>query len=210
MPNLIFQTTKELDDPSRFIIKHAKTPSPVLANNLFRKKLYETPKKDIPALIDFHYRRCDEPSEFADHVIELLEVALDENEDVKFLKSLSFWGDPEKAKRYKRRTAYALDYLIRLNDPEPNEENIIRFPFNGEKVVLADLFNQLIELELPDGKKAIPLSRKALARCLNFIAESFQGNKVNSTYEYFRSTSRKNDRGNRPKKYRIKVSIEEV
>jgi hypothetical protein len=172
MPNLIFQTTKELDDPSRFILKHAKTPSPVLANNLFRKKLYETPKKDIPSLLDFHYRRCDEPSEFADHVIELLEVALDENEDVKFLKSLSFWGDPEKAKRYKRRTAYALDYLIRLNDPEPNEANIIRFPFNGEKVVLADLFNQLIELELPDGKRAIPLSRKAMARCLNFIAES--------------------------------------
>ena len=39
-----------------------------------------------------------------------------------------------------------------------NEFNTIRFPFNGEKVVLADLFNQLINLELPDGKKAIPLS----------------------------------------------------
>jgi DNA-directed RNA polymerase subunit F len=30
-------------------------------------------------------------------VIELLEVALDENENIKYLKSLSFWGDPEKA-----------------------------------------------------------------------------------------------------------------
>jgi len=87
-----------------------------------------------------------------------------------------------------------------MNDSEPNEANIIRFPFNGEKVVLADLFSQLIALELPDGKKAIPLSRKAMARCLNGIAESFSSNKVNSTYEYFRSTSRKMERGNRPKK----------
>lgn len=115
-----------------------------------------------------------------------------------------------KAKRYKRRTAYTQEYLQRMNDSEPNEANIIRFPFNGEKVVLADLFSQLIALELPDGKKAIPLSRKAMARCLNGIAESFSSNKVNSTYEYFRSTSRKMERGNRPKKYRIKVSIEEL
>jgi hypothetical protein len=210
MPNLIFQTTKNLNDPSRFIIKHAKTPSPVLANNLFRKKLYETPKKDIPALLDFHYRRCDEPSEFADHVIELLEVALDENEDVKFLKSLSFWGDPEKAKRYKRRTAYALDYLNRLNDPEPNEANIFRFPFNGEKVVLADLFRQLIELELLDGKKAIPLNKKDMARCLIGISDDFKNNKLAKTYEYFKNSTSKMKRGNRPKKYRIKVSIEEL
>jgi hypothetical protein len=89
-------------------------------------------------------------------VIELLEVALDENADIKFLKSLSFWGDPEKAKRYKRKTAYALEYLRRINDPNLNEANSIRFPFNGEKVVLADLFRQLIELELPDGQIAIP------------------------------------------------------
>ena len=161
-------------------------------------------------MLDFHYKRCDETSEFADHVIELLEVALDENQDIKLLKSLSFWGDPEKAKRYKRRTAYALEYLRKMNYPEPNEANIIRFPFNGEKDVLADLFSQLIALELPDVKKAVPLSRKAMARCLNTIAEPVKGNKVNSTYEYFRSASRKSDRGNRPKKYRIKVSIEEI
>ena len=210
MDAVYFQTTQDLADPSLYILKHSKVPGSILADNLFRKKLYETPKKDIPALLDYHYKRCDEPSEFADHVIELLEVALDENQDIKFLKSLSFWGDPEKAKRYKRRTAYALEYLRKMNDPEPNEANIIRFPFNGEKVVLADLFSQLIALELPDGKKAIPLSRKAMARCLNGIAESFSSNKVNSTYEYFRSTSRKMERGNRPKKYRIKVSIEEL
>jgi len=210
MPNCYFQTTQDPLDSSPYMLKHTKKISSLRADNLFRKKLYETPKKDIPALIDYHYQRCDEPTEFADHVIELLEVALDENEDIKFLKALSFWGDPEKAKRYKRRTEYALEYLRKLNDPEPNEANMIRFPFNSEKVVLADLFNQLIELELPDGKKAIPLSRKAMARCLNGIAEPFKGNKVDSTYEYFRSTSRKMDRGNRPKKYRIKVSIEEV
>ena len=198
-----FHTTLDFDDPSPFILKNPKVPNAVLADNLFRKKLYETPKKDIPALLDFHYKRCDEPTEFADHVIELLEVALDESKDIKFLKSLSFWGDPEKAKRYKRRTKYALEYLKLLNDPSPNEANIIRFPFNGEKVVLADLFNQLIELQLPDGNKAIPLSRKAMARCLNAIAEPFSGNKVNSTYEYFRSPSRKFEKGNRPKKYRI-------
>jgi hypothetical protein len=210
MPIIYFQTTKDPLDLSPYILKHSNSINSRLADNLFRKKLYETPKKDIPELIKYHYQRCDEPSEFADHVIELLEVALDENQDIKFLKSYSFWGDPEKAKRYKRRTAYALEYLHRMNDPEPNEANIFRFPFNGEKVVLADLFSQLIALELPDGKKAVPLSRKAMARCLNGIAEPFKGNKVNSTYEYFRSASRKSDRGNRPKKYRIKVSIEEL
>ena len=210
MPKIYFQTTKDSSDQSPFILKHSKKIIPALADNLFRKKLYETPKKDIPALIDFHYQQCDEPSEFADHVIELLEVALDENADIKFLKSLSFWGDPEKAKRYKRRTEYALEYLKKLNDPNLNEANAIPFPFNGDKVVLADLFNQLIELELPDGNKAIPLSRKAMARCLNSISETFRGNKVESTYEYFRSTSRKMRKGNRPKKYRIKVLLEEL
>jgi len=210
MPSNYFQTTQDPLGQSPYILKHSKSINSRLADNLFRKKLYETPKKDIPVLIDFHYQRCDEPSEFADHLIELLEVSLDENEDIKFLKSLSFWGDPEKARRYKRRTEYALEYLKKINNPEANEFNTIRFPFNGEKVVLADLFNQLINLELPDGKKAIPLSRKALARCLNSISETFQGNKVDSTYEYFRSTSRKMDRGNRPKRYRIKVSVEEV
>jgi len=210
MPTIYFQTTNDPSDQSPYILKHTKRINQALADNLFRKKLYETPKKDIPALIDYHYKRCDEPIEFADHVIELLEVALDENEDIKFLKSLSFWGDPEKAKRYKRRTAYALEYLKLLSDSNLNEANIIRFPFNGEKVVLENLFNQLIDLELPDGRKAIPLSRKAMARCLNTIAEPFKGNKVHSTYEYFRSTSRKMERGNRPKKYRIKISIEEI
>jgi hypothetical protein len=116
MPTNYFQTTQDPLDQSPFILKHSKSINSRLADNLFRKKLYETSKKDIPALLDFHYRRCDEPSEFADHVIELLEVSLDENEDIKFLKSLSFWGDPEKAKRYKRRTAYALEYLRKLND----------------------------------------------------------------------------------------------
>jgi hypothetical protein len=77
--------------------------NPALADNLFRKKLYETPKKDISKLIDFHYKRCDEPSEFADHVIELLEVALDEGEEIKFLKSMSFWADPEIAKNMQQR-----------------------------------------------------------------------------------------------------------
>ena len=108
MPNNYFQTTQDISDTSPFILKHPKKKNSTLADNLFRKKLYETPKKDIPNLLRYHYQRCDEPSEFADHVIELLEVALDENQDIKFLKSLSFWGDPEKAKRYKRRTAYAL------------------------------------------------------------------------------------------------------
>ena len=117
MPKIYFQITQDSSDQSHFILKHSKNISPILADNLFRKKLYETPKKDIPALIDFHYQHCNEPSEFADYVIELLEVALDESEDIKFLKSLSFWGDPEKAKRYKRRTEYALEYLRRSMNP---------------------------------------------------------------------------------------------
>lgn len=146
MLTIYFQTTNDLLDPNPFILKHSKKITPVLSDNLFRKKLYETPKKYIPALIDFHYKTCDEPSEFADHAIELLEVALDENKDVKFLKTLSFWGDTEKAKKYKRRTKYALAYLKKLNSPELNEANVFRFPFGGEKVVLADLFKQLIEL----------------------------------------------------------------
>ncbi len=125
MPTIYFQTTQNLSDTNAFVLKHSKTINPVLADNLFRKKLYETSKKDIPALLDYHYKRCDEPSEFADHVIELLEVALDDSENIKFLKSLLFWGDAEKARRYKRRNKYALDYLKKLNDPEPNEANIV-------------------------------------------------------------------------------------
>ena len=92
MPIIYFQTTQNPLDLSPYILKHSNNINSRLADNLFRKKLYETPKKDIPALLDFHYQRCDEPSEFADHVIELLEVALDENQDVKFLKSLSFFN----------------------------------------------------------------------------------------------------------------------
>jgi len=205
-----FQITQDLDDPSPFILKHSKTSIATLTDNLFRKKLYETPKKDIPAFLDFHYKQCDEPTEFADHVIELLEVALDDVENIKFLRSLSFWGDPEKAKRYKRRTKYALEYLKLLNDPEPNEANIIRFPFNGEKVVLADLFRQLIELKLPDGQNAVPLNKMDMARCLNSISEDFHTNKLSTTYDYFKNSASKIDKGNRPKKYRIKVSIEEM
>jgi hypothetical protein len=210
MPTNYFQATQDLLDPSPYILKHSKPAKAVLADNLFRKKLYETPKKDIPALINFHYQRCDEPTEFADHVIELLEVALDENADIKFLKSLSFWGDPEKAKRYKRRTEYALEYLRRMNDPNLNEANAIRFPFNGDKVVLADLFRQLIELELPDGQRAIPLNKKDMARCLIGISENFKNNKLETVYEYFKNNRSKVSKGNRPKKYRIKVLIEEV
>jgi hypothetical protein len=210
MPKIYFQTSQDPLEQSSYILKHSKKISPSLADNLFRKKLYETPKKDIPALIDFHYQRCDEPSEFADHAIELLEVALDENEDIKFLKSLSFWGDPEKAKRYKRRTEYALEYLRKLNSPNLNEANAIRFPFSGEKVVLADLFRQLIELELPDGQRAIPLNKKDMARCLIGISESFKNNKLETVYEYFKSKRTKIGRGNCPKKYRIKVMIEEL
>ena len=102
MPKIYFQTTTNLLDPSPYILKNSKKISPSLADNLFRKKLYETPKKDIPSLIDYHYRRCDEPTDFVDHVIELLEVAIDKNEDIKYFKSLSFWGDPEKADCYRR------------------------------------------------------------------------------------------------------------
>ena len=210
MPTHYFQTTQDLSDPNRFILKHSKVPGSKVADNLFRKKLYETPKKDIPAFLDFHYQRCDEPIEFADHVIELLEVALDESKDIKFFKSLSFWGDPEKARKYKRRTKYALAYLQKLNDPNLNEANAIRFPFNGEKVILADLFSQLIELELPDGQRAIPLNKKDMARCLIGISENFKGNKLDTVYEYFKNSKSKIGKGNRPKRYRIKVSIEEL
>ena len=210
MPIIYFQTTQDPLDLSPYILKHANSINLRLADNLFRKKLYETSKKDIPALLDFHYKRCDEPSEFADYVIELLEVALDEVKDVKFLKSLSFWGDPEKAMKYKRRTKYALAYLKKLNDPEPNEANIIRFPFNGEKVVLADIFKQLIELELPDGGKAIPLTSKDMARCLIGISEQFKGNKLSTAYDYFRNAAGRRDKRTSPKRYRIKVSIEEL
>lgn len=65
MPTLYFQTTQNLLDSNDYILKHPKTINAVLADNLFRKKLNETPKKDIPALIDYHYKRCDEPTEFA-------------------------------------------------------------------------------------------------------------------------------------------------
>ena len=68
MPTNYFQTTQDLNDLSPFILKHPKIPNSILADNLFRKKLYKTPKKDIPALLDFHYQRCDEPSEFALHI----------------------------------------------------------------------------------------------------------------------------------------------
>src|SRR5210317_486654 len=100
MPIICFQTTTDQSNPSKFILKASKRISPSLADNLFRKKLYETPKKDIPRLIDYHYKRCDEPTDFVDHVIELLEVAIDKSENIKYFKSLSFWGDPEKAERY--------------------------------------------------------------------------------------------------------------
>jgi len=210
MPTIYFQTTNNLDDPSPFVLRNSKKINPVLADNLFRKKLYETPKKDISVLIDYHYIICDEPAEFADHVIELVEVALDESHDIKFLKSLSFWGDPEKVKRYKRRTLYALEYLRKLNDSELNEANVFRLPFNGEKVVLADLFKQLIELELPDGKKVIPLNSKDMARCLIGISEHFKHSKLNTVYDYFRNSTGRRDKRTCPKKYRIKISLEEL
>ena len=210
MPTNYFQTTQDLSDLNPFILKHSKVPNAVLVDNLFRKKLYETPKKNISKLLRYHYEKCDEPTEFADHVIELLEVALDENEHIKFMKSLSFWGDKEKAKRYKRRTEYALEYLRKMNDPDLNEANAIRFPFNGDKVVLADLFRQLIELKLPDGQRAVPLNKKDMARCLIGISENFKNNKLETVYEYFKNNRSKVSKGNRPKKYRIKVLIEEV
>ena len=209
MPIIYFQTTTDQSDPSPYILKASKKISPSLADNLFRKKLYETPKKDIPGLIDYHYKRCDEPTDFVDHVIELLEVAIDKSENIKYFKSLSFWGDPAKAERYKRRTIYALDYLKKLSDPEPNETNIIRLPFNGEKVVLADLFKQLIELELPDGGKAVPLNSKDMARCLMGISESFKDSKLSTVYDYFRNSNGRIGKRTFPKKYRIKVQIEE-
>jgi len=210
MPTIYFQTTHDLSDPSPFILKHSKKLTPTLADNLFRKKLYETHKKDIPTLIDYHYKRSEEPSEFTDHVIELLEVAIDKTENIKYFKSLSFWGDPEKAERYKRRTAYALEYLKKLNDPEPNQANIIRLPFNGEKVVLADLFRQLIELELPEGQKAIPFNKKEMARWLIGITEDFKDSKLDTVYDYFRNTNGRFNKRTCPKKYRIRVLIEEL
>ena len=210
MPTIYFQTTHDLSDPSVFILKHSKKITPTLADNLFRKKLYETHKKDIPTLIDYHYKRSEEPSEFTDHVIELLEVAIDKTENIKYFKSLSFWGDPEKAERYKRRTAYALEYLKKLNDPEPNQANIIRLPFNGEKVVLADLFRQLIELELPEGQKAIPFNKKDMARWLIGITEDFKDSKLDTVYDYFRNTNGRFNKRTCPKKYRIRVLIEEL
>jgi hypothetical protein len=57
MPTNYFQTTQDLLDPSPYILKHSKPAKAVLADNLFRKKLYETPKKDIPALINYHNQR---------------------------------------------------------------------------------------------------------------------------------------------------------
>ena len=74
----------------------------------------------------------------------------------------------------------------------------------------SDLFRQLIELELPDGQKAIPLNKKDMARCLIGISEDFKDNKLETTYAYFKNSKSKMAKGNRPKKYRIKVSIEEV
>ena len=97
-----------------------------------------------------------------------------------------------------------------MNDPNLNEANVIRLPFNGDKVVLADLFRQLIELELPDGQRAIPLNKKDMARCLIGISENFKNNKLETVYEYFKNNRSKVAKGNRPKKYRIKVLIEEV
>ena len=105
-----FHTTQDLLDQSPSILNRSKDIHPTPASDLCQI-LYQIPKKDKPALIDFHYQHCDESSEFADHVIELLEIALDESQDIKFLKSLSFWGDKEKARRFKRRTDYALAYL---------------------------------------------------------------------------------------------------
>jgi hypothetical protein len=210
MPTIYFQTTTNLSDSSPYILKDSKKITPALADNLFRKKLYETHKKDIPALIDFHYKRSNEPSEFTDHVIELLEVAIDKSENIRHFKSLSFWGDPVKAERYKRRTFYALEYLKKLSEPEPNEANIIRLLFNGEKVVLADMFRQLTELELPNGQKAFPLSKKDMARFLIGVTESFKDSKLETTYDYFKTSKSKMAKGSIPKKYRIKVTLEEL
>jgi hypothetical protein len=46
------------------------------------------------------------------------------------------------------------------------------------KLYLADLFRQLIELELPEWTKAIPLNKKDMARCLIGISENFKNNKL--------------------------------
>ena len=84
MPIIYFQTTQDPLDLSPYILKHSNNINSRLVDNHFRKKLYETQKKDISNLLRYHYQRCDEPSEFANHVIELLEDALDENQDIKF------------------------------------------------------------------------------------------------------------------------------
>jgi len=70
MPTIYFQTTNDQSDPSRYVLKHTTKIAAILADKLFRKKLYGPPKEDIPVLIDYHYQRCDEPIEFADLVIE--------------------------------------------------------------------------------------------------------------------------------------------
>ena len=101
------------------------------------------------------------------------------------------------------------DYSMFTMDPEPNEANIIRLPFSGEKVVLADLFRQLLELELPEGGKAVPLNSKDMARCLMGISESFKDSKLSTVYDYFRNSSGRIGKRTFPKKYRIKVQIEE-
>jgi len=75
---------------------------------------------------------------------------------------------------------------------------------------LADLFRQLIELELPEGGRAIPLNKKDMARRLIGISESFKDSKLNTVYDYFRNTDGRIDKRTCPKKYRIKVSIKEI
>jgi hypothetical protein len=97
-----------------------------------------------------------------------------------------------------------------MNQSELNEVNLIQLPFSGEKVVLVDLFKQLIELELPDGKKAIPLNAKDMARCMITISDLFKENKLSTAYDYFRNTTGRNDKRTCPKKYRIRVSLEEL
>ena len=49
-----------------------------------------------------------------------------------------------------------------------------------------------------------------MARCLLGITEKFQGTKLTTIYDYFKDSSSKIGKGNRPKKYRIRVSIEEL
>jgi hypothetical protein len=77
-------------------------------------------------------------------------------------------------------------------------------------VVLADLFRQLIELELPEGQKAIPFNKKDMARWLIGITEDFKDSKLDTVYDYFRNTNGRLNKRTCPKKYRIKVSIEEI